>query len=190
MVCRLSMCYTDKRLEEELLFPAEQWPCHAFPEHPCSLSWCPAELQVPEYEQSLHVLQWGHVSPRVGPGKCHRRTVQEGTRAALREGINFSCFHFYHPTVASRLLMWMMPETATLLFVSDHMAGAAFGKCRGITELLPCLLQAPALGAHRAVPGVYHYVPLCCAGSSTALVVQEEHCQGIFLVLLAALCRC
>lgn len=72
------------------------------------------------------------------------------------------------------LLMWMMLETGTPLFASDHMARAAFGKCWGITELLPCLLQVPVLRTHIAVPGIYHSVPLCCAQSSTALDVKEE----------------
>lgn len=118
------------------------------------------------------------LSPRVVHRKCHWRTVQEGTRAAFREGTGFSCFHLYHPAGASRLPMWMMPVTATPPFASDHMAGAALGKCWGVTELLPCLLQAPVLRAHRAVPGIYHYVPLCCAQSSTAPDVREGHCQG------------
>lgn len=104
----------------------------------------------------------GTLSPRVVPRKCPCRTGQEGTHAALREGTNFSCFHLYDPTVASRLLMWMMPSTATPPTASDHMARDASGKCWGITELLPCLLPAPVLGAHRAVPGVYHDVPVLC----------------------------
>lgn len=74
--------------------------------------------------------------------------------------------------------MWMMPVIATPLFASDPMAGAALGKRWGITELLPCLLQAPVLRAHTAVPATSHYVPLCCAHSSRALDVEEGHCQG------------
>lgn len=99
--------------------------------------------------------------PQVVYRKCHWRTVPAGTHAALREGTRFSCFHLYDPAVAIRLLMWMVPVTATPLFASDPIARAAFGNCWDITELLPCLLHALVLGAPTAVPGIYWYVPLC-----------------------------
>lgn len=202
MICRLGMCYPDKSLEEKPLFPAEQCPCHAFPELLSTLVPSANVLQSCkslECEQPLHMLHWGHgvrtaaahcphewSTGNTTAGQCRRAPMQPSGKGLLFHASTFTipllqggcscgwCLWLQHPCLL--LIPWQRQ-----LLVN---AGVSLSSCLACCKPLfsghtqQCLLLP--IMCHSVV----HTAP-------EPWMLKKGTARGqIFLVVLAALCNC
>lgn len=200
------MCYPDKSLEEEPLFPAfaghVPWPCHAFPELLCTVVSAANVLQSckPRSVSSHHcMLQWGcgvHTAPAHCPhewstGNAAGEQYRGAPMQPSGKGLVFHASTLIPLLQAGCSCGWCLQLQHPRLLLITWQGQLLVNAGVSLSSCLACCKPLFPGHTQQCLPGVYHYGPLCCAQSSTALDVGEGRCQGTDIFgILAGLRRC